>query len=104
MIPAKRKVQRGFLFDIRRWGIILDVLNTQIVGAAKNPTDAPAIPSFGAAGSVQDINDIPDYSASISKRISSRNETRKNTAKHLLWPLPQGEIDKNKNLKQNTGW
>ncbi|WP_394994519.1 RagB/SusD family nutrient uptake outer membrane protein [Emticicia sp.] len=92
------------LFDIRRWGIILDVLNTQIVGAAKNPTDAPAIPSFGAAGSVQDINDIPDYSASISKRISSRNETRKNTAKHLLWPLPQGEIDKNKNLKQNTGW
>lgn len=92
------------LFDIRRWGIILDVLNTQIVGAAKNPADAPAIPSFGAAGSVQDINDIPDYSASISKRISSRNETRKNTAKHLLWPLPQGEIDKNKNLKQNTGW
>jgi hypothetical protein len=52
---------------------------------------------------VQDINDIPDYSASISERISSRNEIRKNTAKHLLWPSPLGEIDKNKNLKQNSG-
>ena len=92
------------LFDIRRWGITLDVLNTQIVGAAKNPADAPAKPSFGAAGSLQDLNDIPDYSASISKRISSRNEIRKNSSKHLLWPLPQGELDKNKNLKQNTGW
>ncbi len=92
------------LFDIRRWGIVLDVLNTQIVGAAKNPADAPAKPTFGTANSVQDINDIPDYSASISKRISSRNETRKNSAKHLLWPLPQGELDKNKNLKQNSNW
>ncbi len=92
------------LYDIRRWGIVLDVLNTQIVGAAKNPTDAPAKPTFGAAGSVQDINDIPDYSASMAKRISSRNEIRKNTAKHLLWPIPLGELDKNKNLKQNNSW
>lgn len=92
------------LFDIRRWGIVLDVMNTQIVGAARNPNDPPANPSFGAAGSVQDLNDIPDYSSSMSKRISSRNERRLNTSKHVLWPLPLGELDKNKNLVQNSGW
>ncbi len=92
------------LFDIRRWGIVQDVLNTTIVGAAKNPANVPAIPSFGSKGSVQDLNDIPDYSASVALRISSRNEVRKNTAKHNLWPIPQGELDKNKGLTQNTGW
>jgi hypothetical protein len=92
------------LFDLRRWGIVLEALNTQIVGAAKNPLEVPANPSFGAPGSVQDLNDIPDYSNSVNLRISSRNERRLNSAKHLLWPLPLGELDKNKNLKQNEGW
>lgn len=92
------------LFDIRRWGIVLDVMNTTIVGAAKDPAKAPGIPSFGAKGSPQDLNDIPDYTASAALRISSRNEVRKNSTKHLLWPLPQGELDKNKNLTQNAGW
>jgi starch-binding outer membrane protein, SusD/RagB family len=92
------------LFDIRRWGIVLDVMNTQIVGAAKNPTIVPENPTFGPTGSVQDLNDIPNYSASVSKRISSRNEIRVNTAKHLLWPIPQGERDKNPKLTQNSNW
>ncbi|MFC0181831.1 RagB/SusD family nutrient uptake outer membrane protein [Pseudarcicella hirudinis] len=92
------------LFDIRRWGIVEQILNGPIAGAAINPADVPSIPSFGAKGSVQDLNDIPDYSSSISKRIKSRNETRTNTAKHTLWPIPQGELDKNKNLKQNPNW
>jgi starch-binding outer membrane protein, SusD/RagB family len=92
------------LFDIRRWDIVLQVLNGPIVGAAKNPTIVPEIPTFGAAGSVEDLNDVPNYSASLTKRISSRNEIRLNTAKHKLWPLPQGELDKNRNLKQNSGW
>lgn len=108
VVRRERVVEFGVeglrLFDIRRWGIVQDVLNTTIVGAAKDPTKAPSIPSFGSKGSVQDINDIPDYSSSASLRISSRNEIRKNSAKHMLWPLPQGELDKNKNLKQNTGW
>ena len=92
------------LFDIRRWGIVLDVLNTTIVGAAKNPAQAPPIPSFGGKGSVQDLNDVPDYTNGVALRISSRNEIRKNSSKHLLWPIPQGEIDKNKGITQNTGW
>jgi starch-binding outer membrane protein, SusD/RagB family len=56
------------LFDLRRWGIFLDAMNGPIVGAAKNPLDAPALPSFGAAGSVTDLNDIPNYTASAAKR------------------------------------
>lgn len=92
------------LYDLRRWGIVQQALNGPIVGAALKPAEVPAIPSFGAAGSVQDLNDIPDYSASIARRIKSRNETRINTAKHNLWPIPQGELDKNKGLKQNPGW
>lgn len=92
------------LFDIRRWGIVLDVLNTAIVGAAKNPAQAPPIPSFGTKGSVQDLNDIPDYTNGVALRISSRNELRKNASKHTLWPIPQGEIDKNKGITQNAGW
>ena len=91
-------------FDIRRWGIVLNVMNGPIVGAAKNPAVAPEVPSFGAAGSVQDLNDVPDYTASIAKRISSRNEIRLNVAKHTLWPIPQGERDKNLKLAQNPGW
>jgi starch-binding outer membrane protein, SusD/RagB family len=92
------------LFDIRRWGIVSEALNTTIVGAARNPNNPPGLPTFGAAGSIQDLNDIPDYTSSASLRISSRNEIRRNSAKHNLWPLPQGEIDKNPLLKQNTGW
>ena len=92
------------LFDIRRWGIVKEALNGPIVGAALNPANVPALPSFGGKGSVQDLNDIPDYSASVAQRIKSRSETRANTDKHVLWPIPQGELDKNKNLKQNPGW
>ncbi|MFD2285931.1 RagB/SusD family nutrient uptake outer membrane protein [Pedobacter petrophilus] len=88
--------------DLIRWGIYNDAVNGPIVGAAKNPTDVPAIPSFGAG--VKDLNDIPDYTSSASKRISSRNQTRLTTSKHTLWPIPQGEIDKNQNLIQNPGW
>lgn len=88
--------------DLIRWGIYNDAVNGPIVGAAKNPTDVPTIPSFGAG--VKDLNDIPDYTTSASKRISSRNQIRMTTAKHTLWPIPQGEIDKNQNLIQNPGW
>ena len=88
--------------DLVRWGIYNQAVNGFISGAAKNPADVPALPTFAAG--LYDLNDIPDYSASVSKRISSRNQTRLTTAKHLLWPIPQGELDKNPNLTQNPGW
>jgi hypothetical protein len=72
-------------------------MNMPVIGAARLQTDVPATPVF-------DANDIPDYSGSISKRINTRQQTRLNTAKHKLWPIPQGEIDKDPALKQNDGW
>lgn len=88
--------------DLKRWGIYNDAVNGQVVGAAKNPMDVPVMPSFGSGS--KDLNDIPDYSTSQSKRIGSRSQVRNTGTKHLLWPIPQGEIDKNPNIAQNPGW
>lgn len=85
------------LYDLRRWDLVLEAMNGPVVGAARNPADVPATPTFTA-------NDVPNYSASVSKRISTRGQTRNNVEKHKLWPIPQGELDKNKNLSQNPGW
>jgi hypothetical protein len=83
--------------DLTRWGIYNKAVNGVLFGAAQNTTDVPGLPIF-------DTNDIPDYTNSSAKRINPRNQTRLTQAKHLLWPIPQGELDKNKNLIQNTGW
>jgi hypothetical protein len=85
------------LYDLRRWDLVVQAMNMPVIGAARLQTDVPATPVF-------DANDIPDYSGSISKRINTRQQTRLNTAKHKLWPIPQGEIDKDPALKQNDGW
>jgi hypothetical protein len=85
------------LYDLRRWDLVVPALNGSVVGAAKNPSDVPATPVFNN-------DDIPDYSNSLSKRIDTRGQTRNNKEKHKLWPIPQGELDKNKNLVQNPGW
>ncbi|HZH96495.1 MAG TPA: RagB/SusD family nutrient uptake outer membrane protein [Flavisolibacter sp.] len=85
------------LYDLRRWDIVVNALNGPVVGAARNPADVPATPVFN-------IDDIPNYSNSLTKRIATRGQTRANTEKHKLWPIPQGEIDKNKGLTQNKDW
>ncbi len=87
------------LFDLRRWDIYGTANSGPIVGAALDPAVVPANPSF-------DVNDVPDYNASINQRIRFRNQTRSNQdAKYKLWPIPQFEIDVNPNgVPQNTGW
>ena len=85
------------LYDLRRWDLVVPAMNMPVIGAAKDPAQVPAIPVF-------DANDIPNYSNSLSLRINTRQQTRLNTAKHKLWPIPQGEIDKDPNLTQNPGW
>lgn len=87
------------LIDLRRWGIYGTANSIPVVGAALDPTDPPPTPTFNTDG-------IPEYSAaSILKRINTRNQTRTNEKpKYKLWPIPQGEIDKNKNIDQNPDW
>jgi len=92
------------LFDMRRWETGPLVLNTPAVyGAARLATVTAATPSFGTPGSVQDLNDISDYSASANTRF--KREPRAFTLnKNNLWPVPQREIDINKNILQNPNW
>jgi hypothetical protein len=83
--------------DLTRWGIYNTAVNGALFGVAKNRSVAPGLPTF-------DINDVPNYSSSSALRINPRNQTRLTQSKHLLWPIPQGELDKNSNLTQNPGW
>lgn len=86
------------LFDIRRWDIVAKAMTGPVVGVSLNQIDPAATPTF-------DSDNIPDYTASAAKRLKTRNQNRVNTAdKYKLWPIPQGEIDKNKNIVQNPGW
>ncbi|MEY3324431.1 MAG: hypothetical protein RLZ11_745, partial [Bacteroidota bacterium] len=87
------------LIDLRRWDLYTTANSMPVVGVSLNPADPAETPTFNASG-------LPVYSAaSITKRLKTRVQTRVNTnAKYKLWPIPQGEIDKNKNIIQNPGW
>ena len=86
------------LFDLRRWDIYAKAMTGPVVGVSLDPAKPAAIP-------VIDNDNIPDYTARVSQRLKTRNQTRVNTnAKYKLWPIPQGELDKNKNITQNPGW
>ena len=87
------------LIDLRRWDLYNTAMTMPVIGVSLNPADPAETPSFSADG-------LPVYSAaSITKRLKTRAQTRVNTnARYKLWPIPQGEIDKNKNIIQNPGW
>lgn len=86
------------LFDLRRWNIYGKAMTGPVVGVSLNQADPAGIPVF-------DSDNVPDYTASLSKRLKTRNQTRTNTNnKYKLWPIPQGEIDKNSNIIQNPDW
>jgi hypothetical protein len=86
------------LFDLRRWNIYGKAMTGPVVGVSLSQADPAAIPVF-------DSDNVPDYTASLSKRLKTRNQTRTNTNnKYKLWPIPQGEIDKNSNIIQNPDW
>jgi len=102
LIRRERAVEFAFeglrLFDLRRWDMVAKAMTGPVVGVSLSPTDPAAKPVF-------DSNNIPDYTSSLAKRLKTRNQTRSNiNPKYKLWPIPQGEIDKNKNIQQNQGW
>lgn len=70
-------------FDILRWKIAEDVLNTPGYGINQDAT-AP----------------IGDYT---QEKFLGQNRTF-DPAKHYLWPIPQTARDKNTNLSQNPNW
>lgn len=92
------------LYDIRRWNIGQLAMNTFVWGSQRAVGNVPPIPSFGAAGSPQDLNDIPDYSNATPTNRFRREQRFFDLNKHNLFPIPQRELDINKNLTQNPGW
>jgi hypothetical protein len=90
-------------YDMRRWNTGALAVNTIAYGASKSPTVPAAIPSFGAPGSQEDLNDIPNYATSDAQRFKREQRTYV-AGKHDVWPIPQREIDINNNITQNTNW
>lgn len=88
----------GFrLFDIRRWKYAEHVLPGNVYGRRTKAhwydSVTPQIDQYGHAN-------YPDADALF--KIISVNTF--DPAKNYLWPIPQKEIDVNKNLKQNSGY
>ena len=73
-------------YDIQRWKIGEQVMNG---------------PVYGARISTIDANGNVTYTSTDHAKIEDRVF---DPAKNYLWPVPQGQIDLGKNLKQNTGY
>lgn len=105
LIRRERTVElamEGFRwFDIRRWDIAAIVMPQKVMGIAKDPAIAPASPDFKTTA-VNDLNNIPTYSASESTRML--REIRYWYPKLNLLPVPQSERDINPKLTQNPEW
>jgi len=84
IVRNERTVELAFeslrYFDIRRWKIAGAVMPGNVYGLNYKDTD----------GSLQTVV-VPGWTQSWDDR-------------NYLWPIPQKEIDLNKNLTQNTGW
>jgi hypothetical protein len=93
IVRRERRVEFAFegirYYDILRWGIAATELNHQFTGQklTNNPASYTAYP----------VDADGYYIMTQQKRafIAGKNE---------LWPIPQSEIDINKNLTQNTGY
>ena len=119
LIRRERKVELAFeglhLFDMRRWksGAVENnsptygypkatVVNNVITSGGYDNATPDMVPNFKKTPDA-DLNDVPDYSAYASK-LKVRDANRFWDNKFYLWPIPQGERDKNPNLTQNPGY
>jgi len=90
--------QEGFrLFDLRRWRIAEHVMPGNMLGRrVKARWYDSIIPSFNAYGKSVYPNETAVF------QVISTNTF--DASKHYLWPIPQREIDVNRELEQNPGW
>lgn len=94
------------LFDIRRWKIAEKVMNGILFGKALNRNIYYTLPK-----PTLDENSSPDYSSfnsllSVVGNFKIMDNPRVFKPFNYLWPIPQVEIDVNKNpgFKQNPGY
>lgn len=110
IIRRERKVElvgEGLrIFDIRRWKIGEKVMNGILFGKAQNKTIYNNLPKPQI-----DENSSADYTSfnsliSVVGNFKIMDNPRVFKSHHYLWPIPQAEIDVNKNpgFKQNPGY
>ena len=94
------------VFDIRRWNIAEKVMNGILFGKAMNKAIYYSLPKPAL-----DENSSPDYTSftsllSIVGNFKIMDNPSVFKSHNLLWPIPQAELDVNKNpgFKQNPGY
>jgi len=94
------------VFDIRRWNIAEKVMNGILFGKAMNKAIYYSLPK-----PTLDENSSPDYTSftsllSVVGNFKIMDNPRVFKSDNLLWPIPQVELDVNKNpgFKQNPGY
>lgn len=94
------------VFDIRRWNIAEKVMNGILFGKAMNKAIYYSLPK-----PTLDINSSPDYTSftsllSVVGNFKIMDNPRVFKPNNLLWPIPQAELDVNKNpgFNQNPGY
>lgn len=100
ILRRERKVEFAMegirIFDLKRWKLAAKALNGYVYGRPLGDFSLQGIP-------VVDADGFPDYSVYASKL--KRQDLRSfNPARDYLWPIPQKDIDVNKNLRQNPGY
>ena len=122
IVRRERKVELAkeslMLFDMRRWrtgalqnseptyGYPLPVgvdASKGIYPDGYEQATADMIPSYGAAGSERDLNDIASYKE-FADKLRTRDKSRSWDDKFYLWPIPQTERNKCPWLEQNAGY
>lgn len=120
LVRRERKVEFALeglhLFDMRRWktGALENAAPTygyplatvtggmNITSGGYENATPDMIPNFKKSAET-DLNDIPDYSTYAGK-LKKRDANRFWDNKFYLWPIPQGERDKDPSLTQNEGY
>ena len=96
-IRKERRVELAFeglrYFDVLRWGIASEVLNHTFTGVKLS--DDPNAPNYRGSGSTASPVDKDGYYQFEPRTWSSHNR---------YWPIPQSDLNINKNLKQNEGY
>lgn len=122
IVRRERKVELAkeslMLFDMRRWrtgalqnseptyGYPLPVgvdASKGIYPDGYEQATADMIPSYGAAGSERDLNDMASYKE-FADKLRTRDKSRSWDDKFYLWPIPQTERNKCPWLEQNAGY
>ncbi|WP_106828347.1 RagB/SusD family nutrient uptake outer membrane protein [Parabacteroides pacaensis] len=100
LIRQERKVEFAMeglrFFDIRRWKIAESVMNGKLYGRPVRDYLPDYIPAF-------DENGMPRYDKYAGELRSFDTRTF-NPKRDYLFPIPQKELDINKNLKQNPNY